>query len=422
MRIYVLGINHKIAPLEVREKFSFNNKQIRDSLRYFNALEFAEECVIISTCNRMEIYICGQGDSFSFDKLEETLCMLKGENKTNNKKFFYRYTGISAVKHIFEVSAGLNSIVLGEDQILGQVKDALQIAKEEKTSFTVLNTLFREAITCAKKIKTNTKLSKSKISTASIATKIARQSFGYNMENLTAMVIGAGKIGTVVLNHLASSGVKKIFVTKRERSKIKEVASKWDNVYLIDYNERYSVLDKCDIVISATTSPHYTLTAEDVNKNIKTIKPRIFVDLALPRDLDSEIGEGRDAKLINIDDLQQVAHKHIHDRQMEALKAQVIINEAIINFEKWFEFQRVIPVVRTVQDYTDEILQEKISFVSSKLKSTNQSDMDTVKLCMKSTVKELLKTFVYEIKDYAQTEDIETYFKCLANTIEAKKV
>ncbi len=420
MKIYVSGVNHKITSLEVRERFSLTGKQLDSALRSFIALENVLECVIISTCNRTEIYIFTE-EGFHMELIEELLCEIKGLNIEENRKYFFNYQGLKAVRHIFKVAAGLDSLVLGEDQILGQVKQAMEAAIEAGTSGGVLNTLFRQAVTAAKEIKTNTELSKNSLSIASLAIKHVEGCYSSGLEGKTALIIGAGKMGTIALKNLLSKGIGRIYITKRSHGLTNQLAKGNERVLVVDYDNRYDVIDCCDIVISSTTSPHYTITVDRLRQVMSTEKKRVFVDLAVPRDLDPDVHKLENVTYFNLDDLQQVADKNANIRQMEIIKAEDIINNYIIEYEKWFEFRRVMPVVKEIQRFTDDILEEKIGLTISRLKSASEEDIETIKIFMKSIVKDIVGAFVYDIKDSMDTEEIRAYFKCLSNVLSSKK-
>lgn len=417
MNIYVSGVNYKTTPLEIREKLSFGASEQRLALGEVHGLECVAECILLSTCNRTEIYIFSDDANFSNDKVERVLCGIKGLNLYEMKKYFYFYSGVKAVRHLFKVSCGLDSLVLGEDQILGQVKNAHELALEMNTSAGVLNTLFRQAVTAAKKVKTCTNISRNSVSIGSLAIKLLSGIFGGQFENKSALVIGAGKIGSIALKNLNCKGIGKILVTNRTHGKADDLSKVYCNVYPISYNDRYSVINECDIVISSTSSPHYTITRDMLEKYITGGRERIFIDLAVPRDLDVEIREIPGVRYYNIDDLQAAADENIDKRVMEASRAEEIINEFVDEYEKWYEFRNALPVIKDIQKFTDNILNEKINQTMSKLKCASEDDREVVRISIANAVESVLNKLIYSVRDYGGKEDIKAYFRCLKNVM-----
>ncbi|MCX7923582.1 MAG: glutamyl-tRNA reductase [Clostridia bacterium] len=417
MNIYISGINYRTTPLELREKLSFNMDEQKRALADIHKLPAVSECVILSTCNRTEVYIYCDSENFDNSNVEKLLCDIKGLSTYEFKKYFYAYSGVNAVKHLFKVASGLDSMVLGEDQILGQVKEAHDISLSAGTSSVVLNTLFREAVTAAKKVKTYTDLSRNSISVGSLAVKLLSDIFENKLEDKCALIIGLGKIGSIILKNLTSKGIAKIYVTNRSHGKVKDLSKIYPSVHFVDYNDRYSVVNECDIVISSTTSPHYTITRDMLEKSLTDIKQRVFIDLAVPRDIDIEIKELVGIKYFNIDHLTAAADENIDRRLLEATKAEQIIDDFVLEFEKWYGFRKILPVVKEVQKYTEEIVNDKINQTIAKLKYASDEDKDTVRASMANLVNGILNKFVYSVREYGSKEDIEAYFRCLSEVI-----
>lgn len=417
MNIYVSGVNYKTTPIEIRETLSFDpdaQKQVLDSI---SKLSGVDECVFLSTCNRTELYIYSKGENFDVSKAEKALCQIKGKPIYDYKKYFYVYSGVKAVKHLFKVTSGLDSLVLGEDQILGQVKGAYDLSHELGTSSNILNTLFRDAITAAKKIKTNTQLSKSSVSISTLAVKLVEEIFEGNLEDKCVLVIGAGKIGTIALKNLCSKGVGKIYVTNRSHGKADDLSKVYNSVYPVDYLNRYSVVNECDVVISSTSSPHYTITRDMLEKSVNVKKNRVFIDLAVPRDIDEAINEIPGISYYNIDHLKSVVDENMDRRIMEASKAEQIIEEFVDEFERWYEFRNVLPVVKEVQKYAENVINEKINSTLSSLKSSSEEDKEKVRISIASTVNEIMNTLIYSVRKSGCKEDMQAYFRCLSEVI-----
>lgn len=420
MNIFITGLNYKITPLDIREKLNFNMLQQKEALNYICKVPKVTECVLISTCNRTEVYVYSQEEGFDSELLENALCRLKNLSIYEFKKYFYNYSGKKAVKHLFKVASGLDSMVLGEDQILGQVKAAYELAIELGASSVILNTLFREAVTAAKEVKTNTELTKNSLSIASLAVKVMEDVFRDTLIEKKIMVIGTGKIGSIVLKNLKTKGITNVLATSRNHNMIGCEKKENLEVEYINYNDRYKVIDECDIVISSTTSPHYTITRDMLEKFIYGNRKRLYIDLAVPRDIDADIGSLKGILYMNMDDLKTEAGKNIDKRTAEAVKAEEVINKYLIEFEQWYEFRKVLPVIKEVQNYVDGMLGERISQTIAKLKSTNDEDKEIVKTSMTNTVNEILNKFVYRMRECSNAEDMKTYFRCLGNIVKSE--
>lgn len=413
MNITVSGINYKTTPLDIREKLSFTREEQKVVLEQVCKLSGKIGCVILSTCNRTEVYFHSEEESFNPVKIENILCSIKGFSAYTVKKYFYTYAGTKAVKHLFQVASGLDSMILGEDQILGQVKDAYHTALEAGTGSGVLNTLFRDAIAAAKKIKTKTGLSKHSVSIGSLAVKQIVQLWGKELGGKCALVIGAGNIGSLVYKNLCAQGIGKIYVTNRSHGKWEDMPVLHPQTRLISYDSRYGVMEECDIVISATASPHYTITKDRLESSISKHKDRIFMDLAVPRDLDISIGEVAGVRHYHMEDLQPVMEENLDKRMAEAVKAEEMLEECILEYEKWYTFRSVLPVVQDVQKYAERLADQKIGSTLGKLRGASEEDKKVVKLSILNTVNEMMDLFVYRVKEHGSKEDIETYFKCL---------
>ncbi|MCX8131189.1 MAG: glutamyl-tRNA reductase [Clostridia bacterium] len=417
MNILVIGVNYKQTPLEIREKLCFNTDEQRNALAEMVGLEDVDECVILSTCNRTEVYIYSDNPYFDSSIIEKKVCRIKGLEIYDLKKYFYIYSSARAVKHLFKVASGLDSMIMGEDQILRQVKDAYDLALEVRSSGNILNTLFREGITAAKKVKTFTELSKNSVSVGTHAVKLLEKVFNDGLKHKTALVIGAGKIGAIALKNLLSAGIGRVYVTNRTLMKAQDISKGYNNVDAVDYNMRYSVMNDCDIVISSTNSPHYTVTKDLLEKSVKDKTERVFMDLAVPRDIDVDIKTIPWVRYFNIDDLQLEVDKNLDKRLLEVSKAEEIIQEQVTDFEKWYEFRSVLPIVKDIQKFTEDLMNEKMDSTLARLKSASEADKEMVRISVENIVNEILDKFIYNIRNCGSKEDMQVYFRCLSDVI-----
>ncbi len=366
MSIRLISISHKSAPLAVRELFAFSKDKQGELGRILIEEGGAAESVVIATCNRTEIYTyfseTGEKRKNEFSKLQELILRESGaaaitEDVSDYLRF---YQDRKAVNHLFTVTAGLDSMVVGEDQILGQVKQALETAQEAGNTGKYLNTLFRYAVTCAKRIKTDTDLSKTSVSTATLAVKAAADAFGGSLEGKHVMVIGGtGQIGGIVLKNLYSLKGLHIYTTLRNVTLTHDAHRKSESDTVIDYKERYAYLDRMDVVISATASPHYTLTGTKAKEHLQTAKRRVFVDLAVPADIEKSISEFPDTFFYNMDDFEELAKANNRAKKEAVCQAGEILDEYEEEFLCWMIFQQAVPRMQEVKHWLEEEAEKK---------------------------------------------------------------
>lgn len=359
MSIQLLSISHKTAPTQVRGVFAFDEEQKMQILRRLISQKEICEAVILSTCNRTELYCSGEEDNVIFSKMQKILLEAAGaENIPQMTDYLLRFQGRRAVHHLFRVTAGLDSVVIGEDQILGQVKQAYYFSKDNGFTKSTFNSLFRLAITAAKKVKTDTVISKTSVSTAGLALKKALECYE-TLDNKNIMIIGAsGKIGSIVLKDALDIAGLNIFVTVRNKLP-HELYNKACEYQVIPYEERYEWLDKMDIVISATSSPHYTITKEHFIKCRKTQKMRVFFDLAVPMDIDREIGLEEDIFYYSMEDMQELAQKNNEAKLGDVPKAEAILQKYEEQFLKDTLFGSSLGMMKALEERAEKELQKK---------------------------------------------------------------
>ena len=281
MGIQMIGIDHSVAEIDIRTIFSFTKKCTAEALEQLKQVKGVEGCVLLSTCNRMELWVSTNED-FS-DDLYELLCRIREVDPGRYRQYFKRREERDAVHHLFRLAGGLESRILGEDQIVTQVKDALAFARENFATDHVLETLFRQAVTAAKKVKTGIALSPSDQSVVHIAIQTLKEQ-GYIFEGKKCMVIGNGVMGKLAANQIRRQGADVTVTVRQYRSGIVEIPEK---CHRIDYGRRMELFGECDYVVSATVSPNYTLTRELVEEHLQ--KPVVLIDLAVPRDIDPQV-------------------------------------------------------------------------------------------------------------------------------------
>lgn len=329
-----ISISHKTAASGEREKFYIPKDEAGDLLRKIRAVTGVEECVLLSTCNRTEIYVQGEGNSFR--ELEEVLVQVSGCAGEQIRKLIRRYQGRKALHHLFRVACGMESMVIGEDEILGQVRDAYRYAKDAGYTGYELNSVFQAALACAKRVKTETMISKTAVSVATLA---VNEVIRLPMPCKTVLLMGSsGKMGGIILKNLLSQKNIRIIATVRSHNGIcqRGIAG----AEYVDYQNRYASLEEADAVISATASPHYTLTAGRVREAIQTPKERLFLDISMPPDLDVEIGKIEHCRLVALDDIKKLAENNNRLKQQAFADVEEILDEELEKICKVLAFHR----------------------------------------------------------------------------------
>ncbi|MCC3868721.1 glutamyl-tRNA reductase [Terrisporobacter mayombei] len=407
MNIAVVGINHNLSPISIREKVSFTDA---NKIEAINILldKGIDEIVILSTCNRSEIYIScenfGKGVEIVKNFYEEFFEL------DNIKDYLFSKKSEEAINHLFIVTSGLDSVVLGEDQILGQVKDSHEFAMKLGATKKLLNKLFREAITTAKEVKTITKISQQPLSISYIGIKLLKEKIG-SLKDKNILIIGLGKINLLTINHLEEEKVGTIYIANRSVDKFKEIQNKYNNIEYVQYKDRYNVLrdNKIDIVISATSAPHLVIKGEDM----PTINNHIyFMDLALPRDIDFKIDELKHAKVYCIDDLKEIQHKNDDMRISLSKKAYEIINEKIKEFILWVDVSNIDPTIQSLNNKCFEIKEDTLDYIFRKIE-LNQREQKIIDKMLTSALKRLIREPIINLKQAKNKGKREEYIKTI---------
>jgi glutamyl-tRNA reductase len=329
MNIQLLGLNHKSAPIEIREKIAFSDSKLDVALKDLKGYKGIEEVLILSTCNRTEIYVasndCLRGESCLWD----FICRSMELPEEAIRKYFYLLNNKKAIKHLFQVASSLDSMIIGETQIFGQVKDAYFKAREANSLGRTLDSIFEEAIRVGKKVRTQTQIGKGAISTSTAAIELARKIFE-TLEDKKVLIVGAGKIGELTVKNLSSRGIKTVIVANRTLVKAQELAQRFCGE-AINFESILDYMRLSDIIISSTSAPHFVITAQDVAKVMRSRNnaPLFFIDLGLPRNIDPATNGLENVYLYNIDDLSQVCSANINQRRNEAQKAQQIVDSCV---------------------------------------------------------------------------------------------
>ena len=345
MNLIIVGLSHKTAPVEIREKLSFPSQTIGEPLNRLCTSYGINEGVIISTCNRVEIFAVTQDIEKGLWQVKRFMSDYHNIPMEGLDEHLYTYTSEDAARHIFRVASGLDSMVLGEPQIFGQVKDAYGYALQHRTAGVIINKLFHKAFSVAKRIRTETKIGSSAVSISYAAVELAKKIFG-TLEGKSVMLIGAGEMAELAAKHLLSNGVQEIIVANRTYERAIEMAKGFNGTPIM-FREFPHYLKRVDIVIASTAAPKYIIRPEQIDEVIKERKNRsmFFIDISVPRNVDPLINNIDNIYLYNVDDLQGVVEANMKERAKEAKAAEVIIDEEIENFYKWVKSLDVVPTI-----------------------------------------------------------------------------
>ena len=356
MELALIGVSHKTAPVEVRERLAFSSDKIRAALATLLERTHAAEAMILSTCNRVEIVAQGPDAQL----VQDFICEYHQIPAEAISKHVYSYKNAEAIRHLFRVTASLDSMMLGEPQILGQVKEAYRLASEAGTIGSSLSPLLDRAFAVAKRVRSETGISQSAVSISYAAVELARKIFG-DLAGKTVMIIGASKMGELAAKHLKRNGVGSVLVTNRTFERAVEIAKIFEGA-AVPFEHFTDHMEHADIVISSTGAPHFIITkslAEQVIRNRRN-KPVFFIDIAVPRDVDPLVNDIDNAFVYDIDDLQQVIDANMRERMKEAGRAEEIVDREVQAFCTRMQSREVAPTIVLLREAVDRVRREEI--------------------------------------------------------------
>ena len=356
MSLVVVGINHRTAPVDVRERVVFEPARVPDALRELASLDAIEEAVIVSTCNRTELYCvteCGEAELADWLQNYHQL-------GSSIRHCLYHHDDMRAVSHVFAVASGLDSMVLGEPQILGQLKDAYRAAQETGTTGPLLNRLFQAAFSVAKRVRTETEIGANAVSVASAAVAMAKTVFA-SFENRTALMVGAGETVALAARHLHADGLRRMIIANRSIERAQELAAEFQG-FAIGLDDISAHLREADIVVASTASPNVIITRDMAAAALRARKrrPIFMVDIAVPRDIDPAVAELEDVYLFTVDDLQSVVNENMENRRQAAREADRMIAGEVDRFELQLRTRSAAPTIRRLRDEAERTRQHTL--------------------------------------------------------------
>jgi glutamyl-tRNA reductase len=406
MKIAVVGLNHKTADVELREKLAFNGPKLEEGLRSIKDIPGIKEAAILSTCNRVEIYLTVEDLQQAFSSLKDFLVQFFDLRRDSLDKALYLHEEMMAVKHIFRVASSLDSMVLGEPQILGQLKDAFDFALEKKTTGALLNRLLKKSISVAKRVRTETRIASSAVSISFAAVELAKKIFT-DLSGKSFMLLGAGEMAELAAKHMMNNGVQEIVVANRTYERGCELAHEFNGkaIRFEDFPER---LINTDILICSTGAPVFVLLKEHMQKAMKARKqkPVFLIDISVPRNIDPAINDMDNVYLYNVDDLNDVVDTNKQERQKEAEKAEEIVEEEIETFKKWMSTLDSVPAVVALREKAEAIRKDELERFLNRFPELGEKERKAIEGLSSAIMNKLIHGPTIALKDDAEDKDV----------------
>jgi len=390
MNILVVGLNHKTAPIEVREKIAFDGPKLEEAINILKKSTAVKENIILSTCNRVEIYAGVTDIESGIEGIKSFISGFHNVPKDLLDKSLYLHSGTDAIRHMYRVASSLDSMVVGEPQILGQLKDAYDEALKHKSTGVVLNKLMRKSVSVAKRIRTETKIAESAVSISFAAVELAKKIFD-DLPTKSFMLLGAGEMAELAARNLINSGVKDVLITNRTLARAEELALEFHGK-VVPFENFTSELIHTDIVICSTGAPHYILLKDQVHRTMKERKqkPMFIIDISVPRNIDPEINDLDNVYLYDVDSLQGIVDTNIQERAKEAEKAEMIVDEEIGSFLKWQDSLAATPTVVALRNKAEEIRKAEFEKTIKKLGPMEEEKIKAIEYLTVSIVNKLI--------------------------------
>lgn len=390
-----VGVNHRTAPVEEREKVAFSPEELPSALDRVRARLGA--AVIVSTCNRTELYTATSGDVSESERLLEALCETRGVDL--HPRFTYFLAQDEAVRHLFRVAAGVDSMVLGESQILGQVRDALSAATEAGTLDAVLSRLLHSALRVGKRARAQTNIGRYSVSVSSAAVTLARKTIE-TLDGKTVLVISAGTTGKLAARGLAESGAGRILVTNRTGERAAELAQSIGGLP-VPFSRLDRTLSESDVVISGTGASGFVLgpglvAPAAAGRNGNAL---VLIDIAVPRDIDPSVADLPGVRLFDIDDIESVSRASMRGRRREVLRVQAHVEDEVEDFLTWWRHQDVVPVIAALKERAEELRRREVERTLKRMPDLSEEERERIEAMSQALVKKMLDRPIARLKD-----------------------
>lgn len=402
MSILVLGLNHKTANVDVRERLAFNGEKLNEGIFGLKKLPEIDEVALLSTCNRVEIYASAKDSKNSEDAIKDFLARYHSIKRGEFENNLYFLSDADAIRHIFRVASSLDSMIVGEPQILGQLKGAFDFALNNKTTSIILNKLMKNAISTAKRVRTETRIAENAVSISFAAVELARKIFR-ELSGKSFMLLGAGEMAELAARHLITNGVRDVKVANRTYERGCELANDFSG-RAVRFEDFLRELVFTDIVICSTGASDYVLKKEQMQRIMKErrYKPVFLIDISVPRNIDPDINGLDNVYLYNIDDLQEVVDTNMLERKKEAEKAEKIIDEEVGKFIKWMASLDSVPTIVALREKADEIKNEELEKFKHRFPEFDEEKMKAVEYVATSIINKLMHPPMVALKENSQ--------------------
>jgi glutamyl-tRNA reductase len=409
MSIILIGMNHKTAPVNIRERLSISCENNDGTLNVINNILQAGEVMYLATCNRVEVLASMEDVEKGLEKLKAFIFSHGNLSREEMKECLYVYRDADAVRHLFRVASSLDSMVMGEPQILGQVKDAYRHSVEQKASGIILNKLLHHTFHVAKRVRTETGISSNAVSVSFAAVELAKKIFGY-LHGKTVLLIGAGEMSELAARHLINNGVSRMIFANRTYENAVRLANDFHGIP-VDFDFLEDNLKEVDIVISSTGAPGYVVTEEMIVTALHRHKNRLMfiIDIAVPRDVDPAVEEIDNVYLYDIDNLQEIVDKNLRSRMEEAEKAETIISEEIINFTNWLNTLEVVPTIVSLKKKSEKVIEEEIEKSLSWTRNLTEEEREKIRILASSIANKILHDPITSLKEESQNSGADPY-------------
>jgi glutamyl-tRNA reductase len=389
MYLTLVGLSHKTAPIEIREKLTFPANRQADALARLTASDAVSEAVIVSTCNRTEIYAVTLAGFDGPAAIIDFMADYHDLDRHELVRYLYISEGEAVVRHLFRVVASLDSMVLGEAQILGQVKEAYEHGFSANSCGRIFNKLFRQSFEVGKRVRSETGIGENAVSISYAAVELAKRVFD-TLEGRTVLILGAGKMSELTAKNLVGNGVARVLVANRTYERAVELAQRFEGE-AIEYDTLFDRMREADIVISSTAAPGYVITKQQLAPAVSRRRDPLFlIDIALPRDIDPDCADLGDVFVYDIDDLNGVVNANLTERMREAERAEDIIGEEMDAFERWLQGLEIVPTVAAMRAKAEGIRAEELEKALKRLDGLSEKEVKTVEMMSQAIVNKML--------------------------------
>jgi glutamyl-tRNA reductase len=410
MHILTIGLNHTTSPVQLRERLHFSEDQIRASLARLTCgrIEAAlAEVVILSTCNRIEIYCASS--TLAFAELETFLSDTRGVPVEECRPYLYQFQDMDAVRHLYEVAAGLDSLVIGEPQILGQVTKALELARGQNTAGPMLNRLFQAAIHAGKRARTETDISRNPASVSSLAASISEHTVK-KIAEAQVVIVGAGEMAELAVEALRKRGANRILVVSRTLERAQGLVQRW-NAQATTFENINEALTGADVLISSTSAPHTIVSSEMVRSAMtrRSERPLVLIDIAVPRDIDPDVAQLPHVRLYDMDGLNAKLEHSLAERMAEVPQVKSILDQEVSEFHEYMKSLEMIPIIADMRQHAEEIRQSLLKKNLSKMPDLTNEERERIEAMTQALVKKILDAPTQRLRAEAASPQAPEY-------------